>query len=361
MNNTYAVIIAGGAGTRFWPASRHERPKQLLPLGGHDRRSLLAMTRQRIGAVTAPERTLVVTAARLVEATRAELPEIPPENILAEPVPRNTAAAIGWATALIEKRAPDALIGVYPSDHYITDEESFEFVLGRAFDGARAGFLTTVGIVPTRPETGYGYIERGAELESGLYRANRFIEKPIRPVAEEYIAGKRHLWNAGMFFFRGPVMLAALQAQLPELFDGIESIQKAAGTSDEEEVLRRVFPTLPTISIDHGVMERAPQVAVVPGDFGWSDVGSWQSSWELTTKDAAGNALPTGSIAIDSAGNLVCDLTTSAPKRCFALVGVSGMIVVETDDAVLIIPRERAQDVRAVVEALQKRGETRLL
>jgi len=314
---------------------------------------------RRIAPIVPSERVYIATGAKLVEATARELPGVPRANLLAEPVARNTAPCIGWAAATIARTNPDAIVMVLPSDHYITDEEGFRRVIERAVAGARAGFITTIGVVPTRPDTGYGYIEIGAEIEAALTEVARFVEKPDRARAEEYVRGKKHLWNAGMFFFRAKDMLDAIRVHLPGLARGLDAIDAAAATGDEASELARTFPTLPSVSIDTGVMEKAKRLAVVPGSFGWNDVGSWESAWELAAKDANGNALPAGSVAVDARGNLVRDLTASAgPKRVYALVGVSDLVVVETDDAVLIIPRDRAQDVRAVVNALKERGDT---
>lgn len=357
MNEVYAVIMAGGAGTRFWPASRELRPKQLLPLAGGDR-SLLASTVKRIAPLVSPERVFIATGAKLVEATAADLPQVPRANLLAEPVARNTAPCIGWAVSTIARTQPDALVMVLPSDHYITRDEEFLRVIGRALEGAKAGYLTTIGIVPTRPETGYGYVEVGGELQPELREVVRFVEKPDRARAEAYLAGKKHLWNAGMFFFRAGAMLEAIGTHLPDLASGLRKIDAAAAKGDEARELAATFPGLPSVSIDTGVMEKAKRIAVVPGDFGWNDLGSWESAWELAPKDDAGNALPAGAVAVGARGNLVRDLTTgSGPKKVYALVGVSDLVVVETDDAVLVIPRERSQDVRAVVQALKTRGD----
>ena len=203
----------------------------------------------------------------------------------------------------------------------------------RALAGARAGFLTTIGIVPTRPETGYGYIEVGADVAPGLGEVARFVEKPDRARAEAYVAGGRHLWNAGMFFFRAGDMMRAIETCLPELAAGLRTIDEAAARGDEARVLAEIFPKLPSISIDHGVMEKAERLAVVPGSFGWNDLGSWESAWELAPKDAEGNALPDGSVAVEARGNLVRDLRAGAgeSKRVYALVGVSDLVIVETD------------------------------
>jgi mannose-1-phosphate guanylyltransferase len=359
--DVYAVIMAGGAGTRFWPASRETRPKQLLPLTGTGE-SLLAATVRRIAPIVPPERVYIATGTKLVDATARDLPSVPRANLLAEPVARNTAPCIGWAAATIARLNPDALVMVLPSDHVITDEEGFRKVIAKALEGARAGFMTTIGIVPTRPETGYGYVEVGApvaetDAADGIRQVARFVEKPDRARAEEYVAGGKHLWNAGMFFFRAKDMAAAIQSCLPELAEGLAKIDAAAERGDEARELATTFPLLPSISIDHGVMEKAKRLAVVPGSFGWNDLGSWESAWELAEKDAAENALPKGAITVDAKRNLVRDLTAEGSKRVYALVGVSDLVVVETDDAVLVMSREKAQDVKAVVQELKKRGD----
>jgi mannose-1-phosphate guanylyltransferase len=352
----YAVVMAGGAGTRFWPASRALRPKQLLPLVGDV--PLLTATVRRLAPRIPPSHVWVATGAHLAEASAAVLPEVPRAHILAEPVPRNTAPCIAWATARIARRDPDAIVCVFPSDHHVVDERAFLDVLDRAVEGARRGHITTIGIVPSRPETGYGYVEVGDRIAEGLHHAARFVEKPNRETAELYLREKpRYLWNAGMFFFRAGLMQDAVRRHLPHLAEGIARIDAAFGTAEEARVLAEVFPTLPSISIDYGVMEKERSVAVAPGDFGWNDLGSWESAWELAPKDGSGNAVPDGAVIVDARGNLVHVLGESRGKKVWALVGVSDLAIVETDDAVLVIPRDRAQDVRLVVEALKARGD----
>lgn len=361
MSQVYAVIMAGGSGTRFWPASRMNRPKQLLPLAGGTGRALLVDTASRLSPLVPLERVIVVTGTHLAEATSAALPALPKANVLCEPAPRNTAPCIAWATATIARTDPDAVVAVFPADHFIENEAEFRKVLERAIDSARQGRVTTVGIVPTRPETGYGYIEVGDALEGGAKAGVRFCEKPDRARAEGFVAGGKHLWNAGMFFFRVRDMMDLVAKHLPALSEGVARIDLAArsGTEAESATLKDVFPTLPSISIDHGVMEKAERFAVVPGDFGWNDVGSWQSAWELAARDASGNAVDAGSLAIDGKNNLVRSL--SKTKKAIALVGVSDLVVVETDDAVLVMPRDRAQDVRLVIDALKNAGRSTLL
>jgi len=357
MRHVHAVILAGGSGTRFWPASRRLMPKQLLPLAGATDEPLIAATVRRIEDLVPPERVWVSTGARLVAATATALPRVPADHMLAEPTARNTAPAIAWASATIARTDPDAVIAILPADHFIGDEPAFRDVLSRALRSADEGWLTTIGIVPTRPETGYGYIEVGDPVAEGVNAAVRFVEKPTRERAADFLAGGKHLWNAGMFFFRASAMREAVAEHLPALARGLERIEAAAAVGNEAQVLAEVFPTLPSISIDHGVMEKAKRIAVVPGRFGWNDVGSWQVTWEMSERDAQGNALPAGTIAVDATNNLLKDLSKTARSKRWALVGVSDLVVVETDDAVLVIPRERAQDVRAVVDALAARGE----
>jgi mannose-1-phosphate guanylyltransferase len=367
MAKVYAVIMAGGAGTRFWPASRALRPKQLLPLAGGSDEALLTATVRRLAPLVTEDRVVVVTGEHLADATAKAVPGVPRAQILCEPAPRNTAPCIAWANAAIARLDPDALVAVLPSDHFISDEPAFRRVLETALASAEKGRVTTVGIVPTRPETGYGYIEVGGELDGGAKAVARFVEKPDRARAEAFLAGKKHLWNAGMFFFRAKDMTSLVAAHLPELAAGIGKIDAAAGAASTGDgaaaataTLKAVFPTLPSVSIDHGVMEKAQDLAVVPGEFGWNDVGSWQSAWELADRDGEGNAVPAGSMALEGHGNLIRSLG-SRKDKVIALVGVDDLVVVDTDDALLVIPRDRAQDVRLVVEALKKSGRSERL
>jgi mannose-1-phosphate guanylyltransferase len=249
---------------------------------------------------------------------------------------------------VVGRLAPEAVVVVLPSDHFISNERAFHECLEAAIASASKGHVTTVGIVPTRAETGYGYIEVGAPIAANEARAvARFIEKPDRARADAFVAAgpDKYLWNAGMFFFRVGDMAELLERHLPEVAQGV--VQMA----DDPARIREIFPLLQSISIDHGVMEKAENLAVVPGDFGWNDVGSWQSAWELAPHDADGNATGPGALVIDGRNNLV-----RGTGKTIALVGVSDLVVVETDDAVLVIPRDRAQDVRLVVDALKKAG-----
>lgn len=347
----FTIIMAGGSGTRFWPLSRIDRPKQLLALGGSDE-SLLQATVRRVTEVVDPADILVVTSERLASKTRAQLSEVPARNVLAEPVGRNTAPCVGWATARVARVDPDAVCAVLPADHHVGDESAYADVLRRALTAADRGGIVTVGIRPSRPETGYGYIEMGEPLVEGVHRARRFVEKPNRQRAEQFLAAGTFLWNSGMFFFRASEMLDAIRHHLPGLGEALDRFL-ATDEAGEAALVQALYPTLPDVSIDHGVMEKVSDVVVVPADFGWSDLGSFASAWELADKDSQGNALPEGAICLDSTG---CFVRAPDGKRV-ALVGVEDLIVVDTNDALLVLPRERAQDVKRVVAELEQRGE----
>ncbi len=356
--STYAVIMAGGSGTRFWPASRRLRPKQLLPLGSE--LPLIREAVQRVTPLCGADNIYVATGAHLVEPTLAAVPELRAERLLVEPVGRNTAPCIGWAAATIARNDPEAVVMALPSDPHIEDVDGFLQTLQHAVDAARAGTIATVGIKPTHPETGYGYIE--AEPGDGaIWRVKRFVEKPSLARAEQFVAAGSFLWNAGMFFFRACDMVAAIRTHLPALAEGLDALDQAAAEGREQERLSELFGSLPAVSIDTGVMEHMDDLAVVPGDFGWSDLGSWLSVSDLAVKDAQNNSAPDGTIFVDAPGNHVVDMRPATDhKRVIALVGVSNLVVVETPDALLVVHRDAAQHVRQVVDALKTRGDTDL-
>ncbi len=350
----YAVIMAGGSGTRFWPLSRSDRPKQFLALGPDDR-SLLRATAERVWDMLPTERTLVVTSEQLRGQVERELPELRAEQILAEPVGRNTAPCIGWAATHVKRLDEDAIMAVLPADHYIRETEAYVDTLRRGLEAATHGDYVTIGIRPSRAETGYGYIEVGAELDPGVFRARRFVEKPNRQRAEQFVANGNFLWNSGMFFFLASRILEAIDQHLPGLGQELQRYAEAARAGNEQALVQETYGGLPAVSIDHGIMEKVSAVSVVPGSFEWSDLGSWTSAWELAPQDEHANVLPEGAIAVDASGNFV-----AAPDgKLIALIGVSDLVVVDAGDALLIVPRERAQDVREVVAALRERGDER--
>ena len=349
-DNAYAVIMAGGSGTRFWPLSRSDRPKQFLSLGP-DARSLLRATAERVWGLIPPERTFVVTSELLEAQVARDLPELDATRILAEPVGRNTAPCIGWAATHVRRLDPNAAMAVLPADHYIGDTNAYTETLRRGLEAATHGDYVTIGIRPTRAETGYGYIEVGQELDPGVFRARRFVEKPNRQRAEQFVASGRFLWNSGMFFFLGSRILEAIDQHLPGLGQQLQRYEEAAAEGREAALVAETYADLPAVSVDHGIMEKVDSVSVVPGSFEWSDLGSWTSAWELAPKDEHDNVLPAGGLGLDAAGNYA-----SAPEgKVVALVGVKDLVVVDSGDALLVIPRERAQDVRDIVAALRDR------
>jgi mannose-1-phosphate guanylyltransferase len=351
MDRTFAVIMAGGVGSRFWPSSRAATPKQLLDLMGSGR-TMIADTVERLGPEIPPERVIVVTGRATAEAVRRALPAVPAGNILAEPVGRNTAPCIGWAALHVRRRDPEGLLAVLPADHVVSDPVAFRRALRLAVAAARQGGMVAFGIEPDGPETGFGYIELGEEIGPGVRAVTRFVEKPDLPTAEAYVASGRHVWNSGMFFFTAGRILGEIERQLPELARGLAEIDSAARGPGAGDAVERIFPGLPSISVDYGVMENAEDLRCVPASFGWCDLGSWAAAWDHASRDGDGNAMPSEAIAVDSRRCLA-----RVPEgKVVALVGVSDLVVVDTGDALLVCPRERAQDVKRVVESLERRG-----
>lgn len=356
MDRTFAVIMAGGVGARFWPASRRSRPKQLLDLVGSGT-TMIAATAGRLAPDVPLGRALVVTGRAIAGAVAAALPGLPAENILAEPVGRNTAPCIGWAALHARRRDPDAVLAVLPSDHLVRDPGAFRGAVRAAVRAARGGALVTCGIAPDRPETGFGYVELGDAVADGVRRVVRFVEKPDLETAQGYVASGRFAWNSGMFFFRADRVLGEIERQMPELHRGLGEILAGIEGGDEAGAVERVFPRLPAQSIDYGIMEGAAEIACVPVDMGWSDLGSWSAAHDLSAKDAEGNAFGADVVAVDARGCLV-----RAPEGALvALVGVEDLVVVSTGDAILVCRRDRAQDVKAVTDALRARGRDDLL
>lgn len=348
--NLYPVIMAGGSGTRFWPLSRKNRPKQFLPLASE--KPLIVDTANRLPPLARVQDSYVVCGKVHAPAVKKLLPKLPKSHILVEPIARNTAPAIGLAAAVIAKSDPSGILVVLPSDHHVGNVPGFRDALAAAAKYAEQGALVTLGITPSRPETGYGYIHLGEKLGKGPGRKVRaFVEKPDLARAQQYLSGGEHAWNAGIFLFRADAMLAEIRKHMPELAAGLDALSPHIGKKSFEKQLGKIFPKLPSISIDYGIMEKAENIVVVPAEFGWSDVGSFAALPEVRAADAAGNVAAGLALAIDSSGCVI----VADKKRPVAVIGMKDVVVVDAGDAILVCPRDRAQDVRKAVDELGKR------
>lgn len=354
MSSIYAVIMAGGSGTRFWPLSRGSRPKQFLPLTS--KLPLIAETMKRMSGLTTPARISVVCGARHVALVKKALPKLSAKNIVVEPEARNTAPAIALACMHVAHDDPQGVLVVLPSDQHVADVEAFQAAVQEAVRVAETGEIVTLGIAPTRPETGYGYIRVGAKHSGAAHKVAAFEEKPNLQTAKGYLASGDYLWNAGIFVFRADVMLEALTTHLPESGKPIAALREAWGSRRLSAVLRREFKKLPSTSIDYAVAEKASNISVVPADCGWSDVGSFNALPEVRPLDRGGNVSEGDALLIDTEGSVVL-----AGKRPVAVVGMKDVVVVDAGDAVLVLPKDKSQDVRKVVEALKSRRALSLL
>lgn len=344
----HVVVMAGGKGERLWPVSRAGRPKQLISFGSD--RSLIRATVERLLPLAGPERVCIVTGADIAPQVAAELPDIAQSNILAEPFGRNTAPCIAYAAAWIAARDPQAIMAVFPSDHAIADTDAFQKTV--AF-GAQClqdfpEHLITIGIEPTHPETGYGYIAPSEVMHSGgtlvLRRVAAFHEKPDRQRAQDYIADG-FLWNAGMFMWRVDTILRDIRRHVPDLSDNL-GILSASAWQDRD--ILRFYENARAVSIDYAVMEKAAKVAVIPADFGWNDVGSWDAVGKLKEKDQDGNTVQGKAYLHESRGNVVW-----AQAKPIVCIGIENLVVVEGEEAILVCPRERSQDVSSVLKKIK--------
>jgi mannose-1-phosphate guanylyltransferase len=359
--NIYAVIMAGGVGSRFWPRSRERSPKQVLEIVGSG--SMIFNTIARIQPLVPTEKAMVVTNKLQKDIIQQQVPGLPMQNVLTEPLGRNTAPCIGLAALWIHHYDPEAVMVILPADHIIRDTEEFLRVIQRAAHVAiENDALVTIGIKPTHPETGYGYIqfedssEQNPYSADGIYRVKTFAEKPNLETAEKFLKSGDFLWNSGMFIWRAQVILEEIQKHLPELGEQLKKLEPVIGTDAYFPTLEHVYGVIRSISIDYGVMEKASNVFVAKGDFGWSDVGSWDEVVRLTPTNGDGNALRGTVIAKDSHRNYI-----DAGNKLVATIGMDDMIVVMTDDAVLICKKGRSQDVKEVVDYLRRKQINELL
>lgn len=360
----YAVIMAGGRGTRLWPYSRNDRPKQLLPLVRG--KSLLQLSFERLRALLPADRIFVCTAAAQKQTVLENLPELPPDNVLGEPEGRDTANAVGFPATVLLKRDPDAVMAVVTADHVIEPVDQFIRSIKTAFEVVKEQpkALVTFGLIPTHGHTGLGYIHRGEALKvssgaTGAYRVMRFIEKPAKPDADRFVESGRYYWNSGMFVWRCDTVLGELAIHLPDAHKGLMAIGQAWDTPNAQQVLNQTYPTLTKKSIDYAVMEPASQgkgkaiVVVVEMPVQWLDVGSWPALAETLPNDAQDNAVEAGTcVLVDSFNNIV---VSSDPEHLVALLGVSDMIVVHTKDATLVCPKTDDQRVKELVDRVKEK------
>jgi mannose-1-phosphate guanylyltransferase len=355
-NHFYALIMAGGVGSRLWPLSRQKSPKQVLPLMGEH--SMFAMAVNRLQPLLLPDEVLVVVGAEQVDLLKAENTGIPDRNYVIEPAGRGTAPAIALSALTLRRRDPDAIMAVLTADHFIGDEEGFREVLTAARDVAAQNYLVTLGITPSSPSTGYGYIERGQHLMQAndylAYKVSAFREKPDLVTAKHFVTSGKHSWNSGMFVWKVSRFLDELSRTMPEFYRQLMLIDAALGTPDYDRVLREVWKDVKPQTVDYGVMEKARDVAVIPAEFGWNDIGSWATLLEILDNDEQGNVIRhTQHVGVDTSNTLVF-----GRDRLVATIGLHDMIVIDTGDAVLICPKDRAQDVKKIVDDLKQQGKT---
>jgi mannose-1-phosphate guanylyltransferase len=354
----YSTILAGGSGTRLWPLSRACEPKFLHPLTGTDR-SLLQATIDRIGPLSPADHIYVVTGTAHAAAISAQLPEVPAANILIEPSPKDSCAAVSLACAVLAQRDPDAVMAAFSADHLIGEPERFAEIIAQAAAAAEDGYLTTVGIRPAHAEVRFGYLKLGETVQGEARQVAEFKEKPSHEVAARYLQSGQYLWNAGIFVFGVRTFLDELARQRPALHAGIQQIAAAWGGSGQARVLADVWPGLEKISVDYGVLEGAAaagRVATVPADFPWTDVGDFDSLGESLPTDESGNLViaPEAEVIVRDVKDAVLVSTTD---RVIAVIGLDDVVIVDTPDATLVCARSRAQEVKQIVEELRQRGQ----
>ncbi len=360
--HTYAVIMAGGGGTRLWPISRKESPKQLLPLLGKE--TLFQSTVARLEKLFPPERILVVTVAEQAREMQNQVESIPVKNYLIEPAPRGTASVVALAAAVLQKRDPEAIMAIQTSDHYIRNRDLFHYLIRTAFDVAAKDYLVTLGITPTYPSTGYGYIQQGEPLDGDykypVYTVKRFTEKPDEATAQQLLRSGDHSWNSGMFVWQAKTILAEIQKQMPRLFKAVDKISSVWGSAKQDDVMKSSWSDLKSQTIDYGIMEKAERVAVLPaGGLGWSDVGSWDSLFDVLLPDMNGNVATSAQhLALDTHNTLVY---SSNEEHLVVTIGLDDMVIVDAGDVLMVCKVDQSQKVKDVVEHLKKHHQEKYL
>lgn len=356
---TTALIMAGGRGERFWPRSRKNSPKQFLSLTDSEH-TMIQSTVDRIRKLVDPQDIYIATNLAYRELAIAQLPDVPPENILCEPAAKNTAPCIGWGAEVIRKKYGDAMMLVLPSDHLIMQPHLFRSVLRSAMKVAEeTDSLVTLGISPTSPDTGYGYIQYDPEAHSdymSAFRVRRFVEKPDAEKARQYLASGEYLWNSGMFIWKASSILREMEKHLPENYALLQEIGQATGQPDEEQTVKNAFSRMQSISIDYGVMERAENVYVLPASFGWDDVGSWLAVERMNPVNDDGNVIQGDVVSVNTNRCIV-----QGGNRTIAMVGMEDTIVVDTKDALLVCAKDSAGEIKKVLEVLRAVNRTELL
>jgi len=358
----YALIMAGGGGTRLWPLSRLDRPKQMLSLGGE--RSLFQIAVDRLAGIFPPERILVMTVEDLVPGLREQVPGIPEENFLLETMPRGTASVAGFAATVLHHKDPQSVMAILTADHIIGNLKLFKQILNAAYQVAKEDYLVTLGITPHHPSTGYGYIKKGKSVgtyhDLAVHQVEEFTEKPDLPEAERMLASGEYAWNSGMFIWKTGVILDEINRQMPDLDDRLSLINEVWDTPEREKTIRKIWPEIEPQTIDFGIMENAQQVAVIPAsDLDWNDVGSWEALFDLLPVDENGNIVEgSDHISLDTTGTIIF---AAGDPRAVVTVGIEDLIIVDTGDVLLICHRGQAQDVRQVVKLLKESGRNDLV
>ncbi len=350
MDHFYAAVLAGGSGTRFWPLSRRDRPKQTLPLLGGA--SMVRRTVERLFPLLEPRDVFVVTSREHSERVRKDLDLLPAENIIDEPAGRDTAAAVGLAATFLQWKDPESVFAALPADHYVDDPAAFQAALRAGREAAASGALVTFGVKPRFPATGYGYLNRGPR-EGGAFRVRRFYEKPQLPAAKAFVESGDYFWNSGIFVWESWAVLREIERYLPAMAASLKEIGGALGTSRLPGVLAREYSRIQKVSIDHGIMEKAERVLMVEAPFQWDDVGSWAAAADRRPRDPAGNSVEGNCVPVETRDSLVL---SSDPGHLVAVLGLEGFVVVHTPDATLVCPKGRADDLKKLVEEIRQRG-----